>query len=218
WADLNVPWVRRIFIAGIGLAIAQQCTGINSVMYYGSQLLVVAGFAQNAAMIANIVPGIISVVGSMICLFVLIDRVPRRTLIIGGIIATTICHGLIVLASVLMPDGMAKAYTILALVVAFVFCMQTALNVPVWVCLSELFPLRMRGFGMGFCVLMLWIANAVIAFSFPILVDVSGITGSFLFFFVVGIFWVFFLYKLLPNTSGRSLEELEEAFAAGDFH
>jgi hypothetical protein len=218
WADLSIPWVRRILIAGIGLAIAQQCTGINSVMYYGSQLLTVAGFSQSAALIANIAPGVIAVVGSAICLFYLIDRVPRRKLIIGGLIATTTCHGLIVLGSLLIPDGIAKAYVILVLVVAFVFCMQLALNVPVWVCLSELFPLRMRGFGMGICVLILWVTNAVIAFSFPILVETVGITGSFLVFFVLGVFFVLFLWKLLPNTSGRSLEELEEAFAAGDFH
>ncbi|MFV0461385.1 MAG: MFS transporter, partial [Actinomycetales bacterium] len=218
WADLNVPWVRRIFIAGIGLAIAQQCTGINSVMYYGSQLLVVAGFEQNAALVANIVPGVIAVIGSAICLFVLIDRIPRRKIIIGGLIATTTCHGLIVLAAWLMPDGIAKAYVVLFFVVAFVFCMQLALNVPVWVCLSELFPLRMRGLGMGLCVLILWLTNAVIAFGFPIMVELTGIVGSFLVFFVLGLFFIGFLYKMLPNTSGRSLEELEEAFAAGDFH
>jgi sugar porter (SP) family MFS transporter len=217
WSDLSIPWVRRILIAGIGLAIAQQCTGINSVMYYGSQLLVVAGFSQSAALIANIAPGVIAVLGSAICLFFLIDRVPRRKLIIGGLIATTTCHGLIVITSKLLPDGTTKAYVILALVVAFVFCMQLALNVPVWVCLSELFPLRMRGFGMGVCVLILWVTNAIIAFCFPILVTTVGITGSFLVFFALGIFFVFFLWKMLPNTSGRSLEQLEEAFAAGDF-
>lgn len=216
-SDLAIPWVRRILIAGIGLAIAQQCTGINSVMYYGSQLLVVAGFSQSAALIANIAPGVIAVIGSAICLFVLIDRVPRRKLIIGGLIATTTCHGLIVLGSFLIPEGIVKAYVILVLVVAFVFCMQLALNVPVWVCLSELFPLRMRGFGMGLCVLVLWVANAIIAFSFPILVDAVSITGSFLVFFVLGLFFIGFLWKFLPNTSGRSLEELEEAFVAGDF-
>ncbi len=201
----------------IGLAIAQQCTGINSVMYYGSQLLVVAGFSQSAALIATSPPVVIAVLGSAICLFVLIDRVPRRKLIIGGLIATTACHGLIVLASMLMPDGIVKAYVILFFVVAFVFCMQLALNVPVWVCLSELFPLRMRGFGRGVCVLILSVTNAIIAFSFPILVDSVGITGSFLVFFALGVFFVFFLWKMLPNTSGRSLEALEEDFAAGNF-
>lgn len=217
WKDLNLAWVRRLLIAGVGLAIAQQCTGINSVMYYGTQLLQNAGFGGQAAIVANILPGVSSVIGSIICLFWLIDRVPRRTLIIAGIIATTTCHLLLMLASALLSDGMGKAYTILALLVAFTFCMQTALNVTVWVCLSELFPLRLRGFGMGICVLMLWLSNAVIAYIVPIVVEALGITGLFTFFFAVGVFWLIFLSKLLPNTSGRSLEELEDAFAAGNF-
>lgn len=217
WADLRFGWVRHIMLAGILLAMAQQLTGINSVMYYGSQLLVTAGFERSAALIANIAPGVIAVIGSALCLFVLIDRVPRRTLIIGGLIATTTCHGLIVLASMFIPEGMTKAYIILVLVVAFVFCMQSALNVPVWVCLSELFPLRMRGFGMGLTVLVLWVTNAIVAQMFPIMVEFTGITGSFMVFFVAGLLFVYLLWKMLPNTSGRSLEELEEAFAAGNF-
>lgn len=217
WSDLRIGWVRHIFIAGIGLAIAQQATGINSVMYYGSQLLHVAGFEQSAALIANIVPGVIAVIGSAICLFFLIDRIPRRTMIIGGLIATTTCHGLIVASSMLLPDGIMKAYVVLFFVVLFVFSMQLALNVPVWVCLSELFPLRMRGLGMGLCVLVLWVANAIIAFSFPIMVETTGITGSFLVFFVLGLIFIAFLWKMLPNTSGRSLEELEDAFARGEY-
>lgn len=215
WSDFRIPWVRRVLIGGLGLAIAQQCTGINAVMYYGGRLLVAAGFSQNAALIANIAPGVISVLGSAICLFFLIDRVPRRKLIIAGLIATTTCHGLIVLCSMLLPDGAVKAYMVLALIVAFVFCMQLALNVPVWVCLSEVFPLRMRGVGMGICVLVLWATNAIIAFAFPSLVAAFGITGSFLVFFVLGVFFVWLLWSMLPNTSGRSLELLEESFAAG---
>ncbi|WP_066903281.1 sugar porter family MFS transporter [Millisia brevis] len=217
WYDLAIPWVRRIMIAAIGLAIAQQITGINSVMYYGTELLKTAGFDSQSAIIANVASGVAAVVGSAICIFFLIDRIPRRTIILAGLTATTTCHGLIVIAASVLPDGIGKAWAILALVVAFVFSMQTALNVPVWVCLSELFPLRLRGFGMGLSVLVLWVTNAIVAFSFPIMISITGITGSFLVFFVLGLIFLAFLYKMLPNTSGRSLEELEESFAAGDF-
>ena len=77
WGDLKVPWIRRIVVVGIGLAVAQQLTGINSIMYYGTQLLTEAGFSASAALIANIANGVLAVVGSAICLFFLIDRVPR---------------------------------------------------------------------------------------------------------------------------------------------
>lgn len=218
FADLAVPWVRRLLIAAVGLAIAQQCTGINSVLYYGQQLLITAGFDKGTALVVNAaVPGALGVIGSVICLFVLIDRVPRRKLIISGFIATTVCHGLIVTAATFLPEGTLKAYLILALIGLFVFSMQTMLNVPVWVCLSEMFPLRLRGFGMGAAVLMLWVTNAVLTYGFPIMLNLTGLTGSYLVFFVLGLICIGFLWKMLPNTSGRSLEELEEHFARGEF-
>src|SRR5690606_38503912 len=108
-ADLAVPWVRRIMLSALIIAVAQQFTGINSVMYYGTELLKVAGFSQNAAPIANIAFGVMAVIGGSICLFFLIDRIPRRKIIIMGLIGTTICHGLIVLSSVLLPKGDRKS-------------------------------------------------------------------------------------------------------------
>lgn len=217
WHDLKVPWIRRIFIAGIGVAIAQQCTGINSIMYYGTQVLTRAGFSASAALIANVANGVLAVIGSTICLFFLMDRVPRRKLIIGGFIATTTAHALIVLAAFLLPEGLLKAFVILFFMVTFVFFMQLALNIPVWVIISEMFPLRLRGLGMGICVLCLWVANAVVAFLFPIVVEAVGIVGAFLVFVVLGLIAITFLKVFLPETKDRSLEELEERFAAGQF-
>ncbi|OUD04631.1 sugar porter family MFS transporter [Streptomyces swartbergensis] len=215
--DLAIPWVRRIMLAAVIIAVAQQFTGINSVMYYGTELLQIAGFSDNAAPIANVSLGVMAVIGGSICLFVLIDRIPRRKIIITGLVGTTLCHGLIVLASALLPDGKFRASTILALVALLVLVIQITLNVPVWVCLSELFPLRMRGFGMGVSVLVLWLANALVAQSFPTLVSIGGITGTYGTFFVLGAIFSFLTWKTLPNTSGRSLEELEESFMQGDF-
>ena len=217
WSDLAVPWIRRIFIAGIGVAIAQQCTGINSIMYYGTQVLTRAGFSASAALIANVANGVLAVVGSTICLFFLMDRVPRRKLIIGGFIATTTAHALIVLSAYLLPEGLLKAFVILFFMVTFVFFMQLALNIPVWVIISEMFPLRLRGLGMGICVLCLWVANAIVAFLFPIVVEAVGIVGAFLVFVVLGLIAIAFLKVFLPETKDRSLEELEERFAAGQF-
>jgi len=217
WSDLSTPWIRRIFIAGIGVAIAQQCTGINSIMYYGTQVLTRAGFSASAALIANVANGVLAVIGSTICLFFLMDRVPRRKLIIGGFIATTSAHALIVISAFLLPEGLTKAFVILFFMVTFVFCMQLALNIPVWVIISEMFPLRLRGLGMGVCVLCLWVANAVIAFLFPIVVEAIRIEGAFLVFVVLGLIAIAFLKVFLPETKDRSLEELEERFAAGQF-
>jgi MFS transporter, SP family, major inositol transporter len=217
WRDLSVPWVRRLLIAGLGVAIAQQCTGINSIMYYGTQVLTQAGFSASAALIANVANGVLAVVGSAICLFFLMDRVPRRKLIIGGFVATTACHALIVLSAYLLPEGLTKAYMILVFMVLFVFCMQLALNIPVWVIISEMFPLRLRGLMIGMTVLTLWVANAAVAFLFPIVVEAIDIEGAFLVFVVLGLIAIAFLKVFLPETRGYSLEELEDRFAAGQF-
>ena len=217
WADLKVGWIRRIVLIGCGLAAAQQLTGINSIMYYGTQVLQDAGFSTNAAIIANIANGVLAVVGSAICLFVLIDRLRRRDMILWGFIATTSVHGLIVIAATVMAEGTERAIVILILCVMFVFFMQLTLNIPVWVCLSELFPLRLRGFAMGLSVLVLWLVNAALTFSFPVIVEFAGLQGIFSLFFGVGVVAVLFVWKFLPNTSGRSLEQLEESFAAGNF-
>jgi len=97
------------------------------------------------------------------------------------------------------------------------FFIQLALNVPVWVCLSELFPLRIRGFGMGLCILVLWLANAALVFAFPVVVAAAGIKVMFMILFILGLGIIYFVRNFLPNTSGRSLESLEEHFSSGDF-
>lgn len=215
WADMKVGWIRRLVIIGCFLAAAQQVTGINSVMYYGTQLLTEAGFSAKAAIIANVANGVLAVVGTALCLFVVIDRVTRRKLIIFGFCMTTLVHGLITVFATILPAGTARAYIILLLCVTFVFFMQCCLNAPVWVALSELFPLRIRGFGMGLSILVLWVVNAIVTFSFPVITAKAGLQGMFGIFFVLGLVVVGVLWKFLPNTSGRSLEELEEHFANG---
>ncbi|GEM_PF-6429862 len=94
---------------------------------------------------------------------------------------------------------------------------QLTLNVPVWVCLSEMFPLRIRGFATGLCIFILWTADCILVFSFPIIVGAWGIKMMFLILFVIGLVLIWFVRNYLPNTSGRSLEELEEHFASGDY-
>jgi len=216
-SSLGVPWIRRLVLIGCGLAAAQQLTGVNSIMYYGTQMLQEAGFSSSAAIVANIANGVTAVIGGSICLFLLIDRVPRRSFILWGFISTTTVHGCIVVAASALPEGTTRAIVILALSVTFVFFVQLTLNVPVWVCLSEMFPLRLRGFGMGVSVMVMWLVNAGLAFAVPSVVAFAGLQGVFGIFLTVGAVIVLFVWKFLPNTSGRSLEELEESFAAGQF-
>ncbi|QIM17599.1 sugar porter family MFS transporter [Leucobacter coleopterorum] len=205
----------KILLIGIGVGIAQQLTGINSIMYFGQTVLIESGFDESAALIANIAPGIIAVIGAIIALSMM-DRFDRRKTFILGFSLTTVSHLLIGLSSMLLPVGNPlRPYIILVLVVIFVGSMQTFLNVAVWVYLSEIFPLHMRGFGMGISVFMLWIANGFLSLYFLSLVDAVGITGTFFLFAAVGALALFFVWRCVPETRGRTLEALEEDVTTG---
>ena len=212
---LRSRWLRRILLVGIGVGVAQQLTGINSIMYYGQTVLVESGFSEQAALIANVAPGIIAVVGGIIAL-AMMDRVDRRTTLLIGFGLTTLCHVLIGVASVaLEPGHPIRPWVILALVVAFVGSMQTFLNVATWVYLSEIFPLHMRGLGIGIAVFAHWLANGALALGFPSLIDAVGITGTFFLFACVGALALAFIATQVPETRGRTLEQLESGIASG---
>lgn len=212
---LTNKWTLRILLIAIGLGIAQQLTGINSIMYYGQTVLVESGFEESAALIANIAPGVIAVIGGIIALM-LMDRLDRRKTFIIGLSLTTISHVLIGVASLTIEVGNPiRPYVILALVVLFVGSMQTFLNIAVWVYLSEVFPLRMRGLGMGISVFMLWISNGILSLYFPSLVEAAGITGTFFLFAGVGLLSLIFVITQVPETRGRTLEDLDTDVSTG---
>lgn len=217
-AILKNKWLVRIILVGMGLGIAQQLTGINSIMYYGQTVLIEAGFDQSAALIANVAPGVFIVIGALIALK-MIDRMNRRTTFILGFALTTVCHFLIAIAAAVFPVGdPLRPYIILFLVVAFVFSMATFLNVAVWVYFSEIFPLHMRGIGSGISILALWMTNAFLGLYFPTLVEAVGITGSFYFFAGVGVLALIFVITQVPETRGRTLEALEEDVSTGSIY
>ncbi len=214
-AVLRTRWLRRILLVGIGVGVAQQLTGINSIMYYGQSVLVESGFSEQAALIANVAPGVIAVLGGFVAL-AMMDRLDRRATLLIGFSLTTLCHLLIGVASVaLEPGHPIRPLVILALVVAFVGAMQTFLNVATWVYLSEVFPLHMRGLGIGIAVFAHWLANGALALGFPSLIAAVGITGTFFLFAAVGALALAFIATQVPETRGRSLEGLEADIASG---
>jgi hypothetical protein len=116
----------------------------------------------------------------------------------------------------LLPAGSAvRPYVILVLVAAFVLSMQTFLNIAVWVWLAEIFPLHMRGLGIGVAVFFGWFTNGVLALYFPSLVEGIGITGAFYLFAAIGAIALVFVITQVPETRGRSLEALEEDVETG---
>ncbi|OLL71697.1 Major myo-inositol transporter IolT [Pseudonocardia sp. Ae168_Ps1] len=209
--DLGVRWIRRLILIGAGLGVFQQATGINSIMYYGTQLLADAGFSANAAILANTLNGLFSVLGITVGIL-LINKIDRRRMLVGGFVLTTTFHVLVGLSALLLPDGPAKAWFILVFVVAFVFCMQGTIGPLVWLILSESYPLKIRSLAIGISVLVLWIANALVALLFPPVVEAIGIANSFFLFAALGVAAIVFTVRTVPETRGRTLEQLEAEF------
>jgi major inositol transporter-like SP family MFS transporter len=116
----------------------------------------------------------------------------------------------------MLEGAAALPYVMLTLTVTFLAFMQGAIAPVLWVMLSEIFPLRLRGLGMGISVFFLWITNFFIGLSFPVLLDKVGLSGTFLIFAAIGFVSLAFVNKYLPETKGRTLEELEHYFRTYD--
>lgn len=211
--DLNIPWVRRIVFIGIGVAVLQQITGVNAIMYYGTTILRDAGFSTNAALVSNIANGAIAVIATGIGVYILGKVSHRKMLMVGqvGVIASLLLIGM---ASMLLQGSPAQPYVVLALTVSFLAFMQGAISPTTWLMLSEIFPLRVRGMGMGVSVFFNWMTNFMITFAFPAALNYLGLAITFFVFAALNIIALLFAKKYLPETRGRSLEDLENSFRA----
>jgi major inositol transporter-like SP family MFS transporter len=214
WQDIkSTPWVRKLMVVGFGIAIVQQITGVNTIMYYGTQILTDAGFAADSALTANIANGVISVLATFVGIW-LLGRVPRRPMLMTGQIGTTTALLLIGVFSLVLPAGDPRAFAVLAMTVTFLAFQQGAISPVTWLMLSEIFPMRMRGFGMGVAAVVLWLTNFVIGLVFPSLVSWIGISHTFFLFVVAGLFSLTFVKLYVPETKGRTLESLEAELRA----
>ncbi|MET4538999.1 major inositol transporter-like SP family MFS transporter [Arthrobacter bambusae] len=211
WKDLGIPWLRRIFMVGLGLAVIQQITGVNSIMYYGTQILAESGFGREAALTANIANGVISVLATFVGIW-LLGRVGRRRMLITGQIGTTSALVLIGIFSLVLPEGTLRGFVILALTVTFLAFQQGAISPVTWLMLSEIFPLKIRGLGMGASAFVLWIVNFLVGFGFPQLLAAIGLSNTFFVFALLGIGAIAFAAKFIPETKDKSLEDLEHYF------
>jgi major inositol transporter-like SP family MFS transporter len=214
WQDMrSTPWLRRLMFIGFGIAIVQQITGVNTIMYYGTQILTDAGFASDSALTANIANGVISVLATFVGIW-LLGRVNRRPMLMTGQIGTTAALLLIGVFSLVLPSGYARAFAVLAMTVTFLAFQQGAISPVTWLMLSEIFPMRMRGFGMGVAAVVLWLTNFLIGLVFPSLVNGIGISNTFFLFVVAGVFSFAFVKLYVPETKGRTLETLEAELRA----
>ena len=210
--DLRVPWMRRITLIGIALAFLSQMTGVNSVMYYAPMILIDTGLGTNVALVATIGNGVVAVCSVAFGSIVLLPRFRRRPMLLIGQIGVTCALALMGAMFTVIAPGPTRAYLVLAFMMLFLFFMQGFVAVIFWLMLAEIFPLRIRGKAMGLAVFANWMANFLVASLFPPLEAALG--GNLFFIFAaINFATIFFYLKFIPETKGRSLEQLEEDFA-----
>ena len=211
FTDLKLPHVRKLVGIGIGIAMIQQLTGVNSIMYYGTEILKDAGFSTEAALVGNIANGVISVIATFVGI-ALLDKVGRRPMLFTGMLGTSTSLLLIGLFSILLKDSDALPFIILGLTVVFLAFQQAAVSPVTWLMQSEMFPLHLRGFAMGITVFCLFMMNFLVGLLFPVLFDAFGLSNTFFVFVGLGVLSLLFIKRFVPETKGRTLEEIEQSF------
>lgn len=211
--DLTVPWIRRIFVVGLGMAVINQISGINAIMYYGTSILSSSGFGDQGALIANVLNGITSVVAVIAGMY-LMTRLPRKRMLMVGLAGTSSSLFAIAIVSMAVPESLLRGYLVLFCMVVFLAAMQACIGCVTWLTLSEIFPMHVRGLGMGICVFVLWIINFLVGFFFPQLVAGIGVSATFFIFVVLQLGAIVWVKKMVPETRGKTLEELEHFFKA----
>jgi len=215
WSELLSPLLRSAMIVGIGLAIAQQITGINTVIYYAPTIFKFAGFSSaSVAILASVGVGIVNVVFTVVAMQ-LIDRVGRRPLLLVSLAGMALSLIVLGLAFSLPQLSGSKGWIAVASLMAYVGSFAVGLGPVFWLVLSEIYPLRIRGRAMSVGTAANWGANLIVALSFLTLTQVMGKAATFGLYGAVSIGGWLFAFFLVPETKGKTLEQIEAYMRSG---
>ena len=219
WSEVFSPGLRRALWVGVGLATLQQVTGINAIIYYAIEIFAEAGFptAEQQAKATIYAVGAVNVLATFIAV-AWVDRFGRRPLLFSGLIGMTVslaAVGFSFAALENQPEGgptsttVGGLVTVLALVV-FIASFAFSLGPIVWTIISEIYPNRVRGRAMAVATAVNWFAAFLVAQFFLSLVDAIGESTTFFMFSALCIVTYAFVHRWVPETKGKSLEEIQE--------
>lgn len=210
-------WMKRLVLLGIGIAMLQQLSGVNTIMFYAPTMLKATGLSTHASLLATIANGVISVIMTFVGIM-LLSRFGRRPLLLIGQIGCTCTLLTISMLTWLMPEtihghpDVLRSYLVLMGMLVFLCFQQGALSPVTWLLLSEMFPMRIRSMANGLSVFAMQMTNFSIAFMFPMLLEGIGLTMTFFLFSLIGIAGGIFAVFFAPETQGKTLEQLEKHF------
>ena len=209
WVDLLSQQVRPALIVGLGLAIFQQITGINTVIYYAPKILQAAGFnSASGAILATAGVGVVNVSMTIIAMF-LVDRAGRRPLLLVGIAGMIVTLGMLGLSFRISNQSVQLAWIAVICLMGYVASFAISLGPIFWLMIAEIYPLKIRGLAEGMAATFNWGSNLLVSLTFLTLVEKLGASSTFLLYAFASVASWLFAYYLVPETKGRTLEEIE---------
>ena len=204
WSDLLKPGILVAVLAGCAIAILGQFMGVNAVLYYGPKIFSEAGFDN--PMFSTVLVGLVNFATTVLAVFI-IDRVGRKQLIYWGVSGMIIC--LMAIGTYFATGGALGNGFMLAFFLAYVFCCAISISAIVFVLLSEMYPNSIRGRAMSLAGFMLWVGTYLVGQLTPVLLEWSQ-AGTFFIFAVMCVPYMLIMWKVIPETTGKTLEEIEE--------
>ncbi|NOU91315.1 sugar porter family MFS transporter [Paenibacillus sp. LMG 31460] len=208
--QLFSPALRLALIVGVGLAVLQQVTGINAIMYYAPEIFKETGAGTNASLIQTILVGLINFLFTILAIW-LIDKVGRKALLLVGSASMTVC---LVVIGAAFQSGQPSGPLVLIFILLYVASFAISLGPVVWVIMSEIFPNRIRGKATAIASMALWTADYIVSQTFPPMLGSAGPAVTFWIFGFMALLTFFFTWRLVPETKGKSLEEIEALWSS----
>ena len=203
--ELFKPSVRKVMLLGFLLAIFVQISGINTIVDYAPKILLAAGVEINNALLQTSLVGLINFIFTFVAIF-FIDKIGRRSLYLIGSMGMVITLILLAISFYLKMEGVFTLICILSFIAFFASCIGPVF----WTLVSEIFPNRIRGKAVAFASFTQWIFNFLVVLLFPHFLASLGGAKTFLFLALMSFLQLLFTYLYVPETKGKSLEEIEQ--------
>ncbi|KMW76430.1 sugar porter family MFS transporter [Bacteroides sp. 3_1_13] len=208
WSLLMKPGIFKAVIIGVCIAILGQFMGVNAVLYYGPSIFENAGLSGGDSLFYQVLVGLVNTLTTVLAL-VIIDKVGRKKLVYYGVSGMVVSLVLIGLYFLFGDSLGVSSLFLLIFFLFYVFCCAVSICAVVFVLLSEMYPTKVRGLAMSIAGFALWIGTYLIGQLTPWMLQNLTPAGTFFLFAVMCVPYMLIVWKLVPETTGKSLEEIE---------